>query len=112
MLPALELATDQMTHFPLHAGGLQIFDVDHGQCALLTMPGDGGTIYRVLIDCGHAVNFQGAPWYPGAPPPPAPAPGVVPGPLPVSQQINGGAPAPAAPAPAGPALPAEMGSGQ
>lgn len=52
------------------------------------------------------------PWYPGAPPPPAPAPGVIPGPLPVSQQINGGAPAPAAPAPAGPALPAEMGSGQ
>lgn len=54
------------------------------------------------------------PWYPGAPPPPAPAPGVIPGPLPVSQQINGGAPgpAPAAPAPPGPALPAEMGSGQ
>jgi phospholipid/cholesterol/gamma-HCH transport system substrate-binding protein len=54
------------------------------------------------------------PWYPGAPPPPPPAPGVIPGPLPVSQQINGGAPAPApaAPAPAGPALPAEMGSGQ
>lgn len=54
------------------------------------------------------------PWYPGAIPPPAPGPDVVPGPLPVSQQINGGAPgpAPAAPAPAGPALPAEMGSGQ
>lgn len=51
------------------------------------------------------------PWYPGAPPPPAPGPGVIPGPLPVSQQINGGGPAPA-PAPAGPALPAEMGSGQ
>jgi len=65
MFPAIELATDQMTHFPLHAGGLQIFDVDHGQCALLTMPGDGGTIYRVLIDCGHAMNFQGRPWYPG-----------------------------------------------
>ena len=52
------------------------------------------------------------PWYPGAPPPPAPAPGVVPGPLPVSQQINGAAPGPAPAAPAGPALPAEMGSGQ
>ena len=50
------------------------------------------------------------PWYPGPIPPPAPAPGVIPGPLPVSQQINGGGPAPAAPA--GPALPAEMGSGQ
>ncbi|MGY4708217.1 virulence factor Mce family protein [Mycolicibacterium sp. CBM1] len=54
------------------------------------------------------------PWYPGAPPPPAPGPDVVPGPLPVSQQINGGAPpaAPAPAAPAGPALPAEMGGGQ
>ena len=55
------------------------------------------------------------PWYPGAPPPPAPAPDVVPGPLPVSQLIGppppaGAAPA-AAPMPAGPALPAEMGSG-
>ncbi len=52
------------------------------------------------------------PWYPGPIPPPAPGPDVVPGPLPVSQQINGGAPAPAAPAPAGPALPAEIGTGQ
>ncbi|MCX2934362.1 virulence factor Mce family protein [Mycobacterium sp. CVI_P3] len=57
------------------------------------------------------------PWYPGAPPPPPPGPDVIPGPLPVSQQINGGAPAPApAPAvpaaPAGPPLPAEMGAGQ
>ncbi|TGD89918.1 virulence factor Mce family protein [Mycolicibacterium sp. CH28] len=52
------------------------------------------------------------PWYPGAPPPPPPGPDVVPGPLPVSQQINGGAPAPAPAAPPGPALPAEMGSGQ
>lgn len=50
------------------------------------------------------------PWYPGAIPPPPPGPDVVPGPLPVSQQINGGAPAPAAPA--GPALPAEAGGGQ
>ena len=54
------------------------------------------------------------PWYPGAPPPPAPAPDVVPGPLPVSQQIG---PAPAAvpaaaPMPAGPALPAETGAGR
>ncbi len=54
------------------------------------------------------------PWYPGAPPPPAPAPDVVPGPLPVSQQIGPPAPAAVAPAaapmPAGP-LPAE-GAGQ
>jgi phospholipid/cholesterol/gamma-HCH transport system substrate-binding protein len=54
------------------------------------------------------------PWYPQQPPAPAPEPNVIPGPLPVSQQINsGGSPAPAgAPAPAGPPLPAEMGSGQ
>ena len=55
------------------------------------------------------------PWYPGAPPPPAPAPDVVPGPLPVSQLIGPPAPAaaPAAPMPMpGPALPAEMGTGQ
>ena len=54
------------------------------------------------------------PWYPQPGPPPAPGPDVIPGPLPVSQQINGGAPAPApaAPAPVGPPLPAEMGSGQ
>lgn len=49
----------------LHNGSLQIFDVDHGQCALLTLPGLGGIRYRVLIDCGHSVNFRGAPWYPG-----------------------------------------------
>lgn len=52
--------TDQV-----HNGALQIFDVDHGQCALLTIPKFGGGNYRVLIDCGHAVNFRGAPWYPG-----------------------------------------------
>lgn len=49
----------------LYDGALQIFDVDHGQCALLTMPGSTG-VHRVLIDCGHSVDFQGAPWYPGA----------------------------------------------
>src|SRR6218665_3377533 len=54
-----------MTHPALHDGGLQIFDVDHGQCALLTVPAVGRTAYRVLVDCGHAVNFRGAPWYPG-----------------------------------------------
>lgn len=53
------------------------------------------------------------PWYPGAPPPPAPGPDVVPGPLPVSQLI--GPPAPAAVAPAAapmPAMAAETGAGQ
>lgn len=48
----------------LRDGGLQVFDVDHGQCALLTLPRAGGGAYRVMIDCGHAVNFNGAPWYP------------------------------------------------
>lgn len=51
---------------PVQDGFLQIFDVDHGQCALLTMPTPAGT-KRVLIDCGHAVDFLGTgkPWYPG-----------------------------------------------
>jgi beta-lactamase superfamily II metal-dependent hydrolase len=50
----------------LQDGFLQIFDVDHGQCALLTLPTRAGT-KRVMIDCGHAVNFNstGKPWYPG-----------------------------------------------
>lgn len=55
-----------MTYLPVHDGGLQIFDVDHGQCALLTMPAIGGTVCRILVDCGHATSFRGAPWYPGA----------------------------------------------
>lgn len=46
-------------------GLLQIFNVDHGQCALLTMPSPSG-VSRVLIDCGHSVDFNGRPWYPGA----------------------------------------------
>lgn len=45
----------------LHDGALQIFDVDHGQCALLTIPCGFGRVCRVLIDCGHAVNFRGSP---------------------------------------------------
>lgn len=55
------------------------------------------------------------PWYPGAPPNPAPGPDVVPGPLAVSQQIGPPAPgtaAPVAPMQPGPMLPAEMGAGQ
>lgn len=49
----------------LHDGLLQIFDVDHGQCALLTMPNGLGGARRLLIDCGHGVNFRGRSWYPG-----------------------------------------------
>ena len=48
----------------LHDGALQIFDVDHGQCALLTLPTPTG-VQRVLVDCGHSVNFRGTTWYPG-----------------------------------------------
>ncbi len=54
-----------MASFPIQDGALQVFDVDHGQCALLTLPSPIGKRY-VLIDCGHSVNFGGAPWYPGA----------------------------------------------
>lgn len=55
------------------------------------------------------------PWYPGAPPNPAPGPDVVPGPAPVSQLTGPTAPgmaAPVAPMQPGPMLPAEMGTGQ
>lgn len=45
-------------------GMLEVFDVDHGACALLTMLTQQGP-KRVLIDCGHSSDFQGAPWYPG-----------------------------------------------
>ena len=45
-------------------GCLQIFNVDHGQCALLMLPGLGRS-YVVLIDCGHSTNYKGGPWYPG-----------------------------------------------
>lgn len=49
----------------MHNGALQIFDVDHGQCALLSIPSGPDYVYRVLIDCGHSVDFHGAAWYPG-----------------------------------------------
>jgi len=55
-----------VNRFHLFNGALQIFDVDHGQCALLSMPGLFGSVHYVMIDCGHAVNFRGGPWYPGA----------------------------------------------
>ena len=57
---------------------------------------------------GNQNNPLPPPWYPGAPPPPAPGVDVIPGPLPASAMI--GPPAPAAAAP-GPMLPAEMGAG-
>ena len=46
---------------PLHDGALQIFNVEHGACALLTMP-QGANCHRILIDCGHNASTQ---WYPG-----------------------------------------------
>lgn len=46
-------------------GLLQIFNVDHGACALLSLPSTEG-LKRVLIDCGHAADYNGKPWYPGA----------------------------------------------
>ena len=47
-------------------GVLEIFNVDHGACALLSMPsGKPGVHHHVLIDCGHSTDYNGAPWYPG-----------------------------------------------
>lgn len=48
----------------LRDGLLQVFNVDHGACALLTLPSPTGK-KRVLIDCGHATDCNGRPWYPG-----------------------------------------------
>jgi beta-lactamase superfamily II metal-dependent hydrolase len=53
-----------MGRFVVRDGALQIFDVNHGQCALLTLPSPIGMRY-VLIDCGHSVDLHGSPWYPG-----------------------------------------------
>jgi beta-lactamase superfamily II metal-dependent hydrolase len=48
-------------------GLLLVFNVDHGACALLSMPtGTPGQASRVLIDCGHSTEYRGQPWYPGA----------------------------------------------
>jgi beta-lactamase superfamily II metal-dependent hydrolase len=48
--------------FPIMQGCLQIFNVDHGACALLSMPGDR----KMLVDCGHSTDRgDGKPWYPG-----------------------------------------------
>ncbi len=52
--------------FPIMDGCLQIFDVDHGACALLTMPTGANTAARMLIDCGHSTDMgDGQPWHPG-----------------------------------------------
>lgn len=50
-----------MTTLQLHDGALQIFNVEHGACALLTMP-PVGNCHRILIDCGHNATTK---WYPG-----------------------------------------------
>jgi beta-lactamase superfamily II metal-dependent hydrolase len=47
---------------PLHDGLLQVFDVEHGACSLLTVPTANGGAMQVLVDCGHNANM---PWYPG-----------------------------------------------
>ena len=50
----------------MNSGTLEIFDVDHGACALLTMPSWNGHTRYVLIDCGHSSSFNGGRWTPGA----------------------------------------------
>ena len=52
--------------FPIMDGCLQIFNVDHGACALLTMPTGPTSVARMLIDCGHTTDLgNGEPWFPG-----------------------------------------------
>lgn len=46
----------------VHDGVLQVFDVEHGACALLTVPAPNGGWKRMLIDCGHNATTK---WYPG-----------------------------------------------
>jgi beta-lactamase superfamily II metal-dependent hydrolase len=47
---------------PIHDALLQIFDVEHGACGLLTAPLVGGGFGRLMVDCGHNGSM---PWYPG-----------------------------------------------
>lgn len=49
-------------YLPVHDALLQIFDVEHGSCALLTCPVIDGC-RRLMIDCGHNASMS---WYPGA----------------------------------------------
>lgn len=46
----------------LYDGCLQVFDVQHGACSLLTMPEPGGGFRRLMIDCGHSTTTG---WRPG-----------------------------------------------
>jgi len=41
-----------MSYLPVRDGLLQVFNVEHGACALLTTP-VAGAWQRILIDCGH-----------------------------------------------------------
>lgn len=52
-----------MRYIPVHDALLQVFNVKHGGCALLTMPSTIG-FRRILIDCGHS-NSGGVVFYPG-----------------------------------------------
>lgn len=47
---------------PVNDALLQIFNVEHGACALLTTPAQSGGVKRILIDCGHNATMD---WYPG-----------------------------------------------
>jgi beta-lactamase superfamily II metal-dependent hydrolase len=51
-----------VTALQVHDGVLQVFDVEHGACALLTVPAPDGGWKRMLIDCGHNATTK---WYPG-----------------------------------------------
>jgi beta-lactamase superfamily II metal-dependent hydrolase len=48
------------------SGTLEIFDVDHGACALLSVRTWNGAQKHVLLDCGHSNDFKGGRWTPGA----------------------------------------------
>ena len=47
-----------------HDAKLELFDVNHGGCALLTMPSPTG-VRRILIDCGHYSTKDTVKWSPG-----------------------------------------------
>jgi len=49
---------------PQNNGLLQVFNVDHGACALLTIPTPYGA-RRIMIDSGHSAEYLGRPWHPG-----------------------------------------------
>jgi len=51
-----------MTPLSVSDALLQVFNVEHGACALLTTPVGLGGWRRILIDCGHHATTG---WYPG-----------------------------------------------